>query len=236
MDLSGHGDDLMLYTLSYIKDGNEMVFTQTAKKIEAGKPYLIVIHQGELELLGHSPLCVTPDEGVRVYDWTNREQPLGWWRGTLTKIESADAAEMMAYSLQSVGDFRRIRPDTPWAWWGAFRSMYCPDELPLAADGTTPINRLFINKGTFGGFGGNTPDITFEGDTEIQDGTGIEEVKNEKMKNEKWADAFYNLSGQMVNGTPRLQSRLGAKASEKWSNGKLPKGVYINNGKKRVIK
>ena len=160
MDLSEHVDDLTLYTLSYIKDGSEMVFTQTEKKIEAGKPYLIVMHQGELELLGHSKLITTADEGVRVYDWTNREQLLGWWRGTLTKIESADAAEMMAYALQSVGDFRRIRPDTPYAWWGAFRSMYCPDELP----GT---NRFTIDKGTFGGFGGNTPDITFEGDAEI---------------------------------------------------------------------
>jgi len=37
----------------------------------------------------------------------------------------------------SVGDFRRIRPDTPQAWWGAFRSMYCPDELPAT-------NRLTI--------------------------------------------------------------------------------------------
>ena len=159
MDLSGR-DDLMLYTLSYIKDGGEMVFTQTEKKIESDKPYLIVIHQDELELLGHSKLITTASEGVRVYDWANREQPLGWWRGTLTKIESADAAAMMAYALQSVGDFRCIRPDTPQAWWGAFRSMYCPDELPARG-------RLTRGKGTFGGFGAGTPDITFEGDAVI---------------------------------------------------------------------
>ena len=50
----------------------------------------------------------------------------------------------------------------------------------------------------------------------------------------KGEGVIYNLSGQMVNGTPRLQSRLGAKASEKWSkeNGKLPRGIYIMNGKK----
>ena len=206
MDLTGR-DDLMLYTLSYIKDGNEMVFTQTAKKIEAGKPYLIVIHQGELELLGNGKLAVTADEGVRVYDWTNREQPLGWWRGTLTKIESADAAEMMAYSLQSVGDFRRIRPDTPWAWWGAFRSMYCPDELPAT-------NRLTINKGTFGGFGGNTPDITFEGDAEILDGTGIKSIDNGQLIID---NCWYTIDGRKLDGKPTM------------------KGVYVIDGRKVVI-
>jgi hypothetical protein len=211
MDLSGHGDNLMIYTLSYIKDGSEMVFTQTAKKIEAGKPYLIVIHQGELELLGHSKLITTASEGVRVYDWENREQPLGWWRGTLTKIESADAAEMMAYALQSVGDFRRIRPDTPQAWWGAFRSMYCPDELPST-------NRFTINKGTFGGFGGQTPDITFEGDAEIDDATGIETVHSSEFIVHSEAGAWFSIDGRRLSDKP---SRA---------------GVYIYNGKKHIIK
>ena len=214
MDLSDRRDDLMVYTLSYIKDGSEMVFTQSAKKIEAGKPYLIVIHKGELELLGHSKLITTASEGVRVYDWANREQPLGWWRGTLTKIESADAAAMMAYALQSVGDFRRIRPDTYWAWWGAFRSMYCPDALPAT-------NKFTINKGTFDGFGGQTVTVTFEGDAEIPDETtGIRSIDNSQLTIDNWAGAWYDLQGRRV------------------ANGQNPKakGLYINNGRKTVIK
>ena len=214
MDLSDRRDDLMVYTLSYIKDGSEMVFTQSAKKIEAGKPYLIVIHKGELELLGHSKLITTASEGVRVYDWANREQPLGWWRGTLTKIESADAAAMMAYALQSVGDFRRIRPDTYWAWWGAFRSMYCPDVLPAT-------NKFTINKATFDGFGGQTVTVTFEGDAEIPDETtGIRSIDNSQLTIDNWAGAWYNLQGRRV------------------ANGQKPKakGLYINNGRKTVIK
>jgi hypothetical protein len=168
------------------------VFTQTAKKkIEAGKPYLIVIHKGELELLGQSLLTVTADEGVRVYDWANREQPLGWWRGTLTKIESGDAAAMMAYALQDEGDFRRIRPDTPYAWWGAFRSMYCPDELPAT-------NRFTINKGTMGGFTDLPVIVTLEGD----------------------AGAWYDLQGRRIANSQKPKA----------------KGLYINNGRKTVIK
>ena len=209
MDLTGR-DDLMVYTLSYIKDGKEMVFTQTPRKIEAGKPYLIVIHKGELELLSRSKLITTADEGVRVYDWANKEQPLGWWRGTLTKIESADAAAMMAYALQSVGDFRRIRPDTYWAWWGAFRSMYCPDALPAT-------NKFTINKGTFDGFGGQTVTVTFEGDAEIPDETtSLREISNEELVIRNYD--YYTLDGRKLSGKPTRA------------------GVYINNGKKVVIK
>lgn len=209
MDLTGN-DNLTVWTLSYIKDGSEMVFTQTSKKIEAGKPYLIVISQSELELLGHSKLTTTAGEGVRVYDFTDREQPLGWWRGTLTKIESADAADMMAYALQKVGDFRRIRHDTPYAWWGAFRSMYCPDELP----GT---NKFTINRGAFNGLGGQTVTISFEGDAEIEDTTtGITITNYPNLTNE--AGAWYDMLGRRLSGKP------------------LRAGVYINNGIKSVIK
>ena len=221
MDLSGR-DDLMVYTLSYIKDGKEMVFTQTAKKIEAGKPYLIVIHEGELELLGSGKLAETASEGVRVYDWENREQPLGWWRGTLTKIESADAAAVMAYALQSVGDFRRIRPDTPYAWWGAFRSMYCPDELPAT-------NRFTINKGTFDGFGGQIVNVSFEGDAEIPDdgATGITFTNDTNLQLDEVNsdDAWYDLSGRRIS-VPSVSP----------ASSVLPKGVYIHKGHKTVIK
>ena len=48
---------------------------------------------------------------------------------------------------------------------------------------------------------------------------------------------IYDLSGrQMVNGTPQLQSRLGSRESEKSSNGKLEKGIYIMDGRKVLIK
>ena len=60
----------------------------------------------------------------------------------------------------------------------------------LSARCTAPTNclrrgRLTSGKGTFGGFGAGTPDITFEGDAEIEDGTGIKEVEivNSKLSN-----------------------------------------------------
>ena len=130
---------------------------------------------------------------------------------------------MMAYALQSVGDFRRIRPDTYWAWWGAFRSMYCPDELPAT-------NKFTINKATFDGFGGQTVTVTFEGDAEIPDETtGIRSIDNGQFSQrecgdartiDNWAGAWYDLQGRRV------------------ANGQKPKakGIYIYKGKKQVIK
>ena len=46
---------------------------------------------------------------------------------------------------------------------------------------------------------------------------GIEEIQNSKFKIQN-GEAIYDLSGRMVNS--------------QWSNGKLPKGIYIINGKK----
>ena len=132
MDLIPYANNLSLYSLNYIKDGKEMIFIENEPYIKAGMPYLLVIHQGELELLSADvTLISTPDKGHRVYDWETKEKELGWWTGTFTKLENAEAAAVMAYALQqATGDFRRITTDTPEASLGAFRAMYYPDELP----------------------------------------------------------------------------------------------------------
>ena len=53
---------------------------------------------------------------------------------------------------------------------------------------------------------------------ELSIGTGVEEVRSEEVKSEKWADAWYSLDGRRLSGKP---SRA---------------GVYIYNGKMCVIK
>lgn len=55
----------------------------------------------------------------------------------------------------------------------------------------------------------------------LANATDIGEIKNEQLRMNNVDGVIYNLNGQMVNG--------------KWSNGKLPKGIYIVGGKK-VIK
>ena len=66
--------------------------------------------------------------------------------------------------------------------------------------------------------------------------TGISMNEELRMKDGECATAIFDISGrQIANGSPRLQSRLGAKASEKSPSRKLPKGIYIVNGKKKVV-
>jgi hypothetical protein len=98
--------------------------------------------------------------------------------------------------------------------------MYCPDELPAT-------NKFLINKGTFGGFGGQTGNVTFEGDAEI-DGTGIESIHNSQFIIHNEEDAVYDLSGRKINSQSSKFKVQGSKF-----NG-LKKGIYIVNGRKVV--
>jgi hypothetical protein len=97
--------------------------------------------------------------------------------------------------------------------------MYCPDELPVT-------NRFTINKGTFDGFGGQIVNVSFEGDAEIPDvgATGITttNLQIDEVNSDK---ALYDLSGRRIS-VPSVSS----------ASSVLPKGVYIYNGRKLVVK
>ena len=58
----------------------------------------------------------------------------------------------------------------------------------------------------------------------IEMGTGISEVKNERVKSEKYDDVIYDLSGRKINSQFSI------------FNSQFPKGLYIVNGKKVAIK
>ena len=62
---------------------------------------------------------------------------------------------------------------------------------------------------------------------------GIQEVKNERMKSEKWDGAVYDLSGRKVNGQ-RTARHSGTLDPSRMDKGQWTKGVYIVNGKKFI--
>ena len=64
----------------------------------------------------------------------------------------------------------------------------------------------------------------------IEMGTGISEVKNDRVKSEKYDDAIYDLSGRKVN----VQFSTGTLTGTGTNNPQLPKGIYIQNEKKRA--
>ena len=229
MDLVPYMDSLTLYTLSYIRDGKEMVFTENLPYLFAGKPYLIVMRQGELELLSHDVMLTDTPSEEQVLDWNDHDREMGWWRGTLTKIDNAEATWQMAYALQSEGDFRRITTDSPEAMWEGFRAMYCPNELPMEADGVTQVNKLLIMKGVLFPNGDIDDYVTnfdptlFMGDADIPDSTtAIKTMSDGRSKMEdgrsKMEDVWHTIDGRKFQGKP------------------TQKGVYINKGRKVVIK
>ena len=221
---------------------NNYVFTfaKTSPEMKAGMPYLVVVEEGTVSLNANAVVIHdTPSDGVPIYEIDDQDlvtdHLMGYWRGTFQKIESADAAAMFAYGLQSVGDFRRIRPDTPWAWFDSFRSLFCA-AVPEGADPTVcplPSNRYTI--GLIRELGGDAdehgplpfPVDNFEGDTDIPDDiVGIHSIDHSPLTIDHSAgNGWYDLQGRrMDNG--------------QWSmvNGQLKKGVYINNGHSIIIK
>ena len=218
MDLAPYMDSLKLYTLSYIRDDKEMVFTENVPYLFAGKPYLIVMRQGELELLSRDVMLTDTPSEEPVLDWDDHDREMGWWRGTFTKIDNTEATWEMAYALQSAGDFRRITTDIPEAVWKGFRAMFCPNVLP-------DTDKYTILKGVLfpGGGGDEYEDYTtsfdptlFMGDADIPDSTtGIKTMSDGRSKME---DVWHTIDGRKLQGKP------------------TQKGVYINKGRKVVIK
>lgn len=209
----------------YFANKNKKVFTfsNADPHLEPGHAYVIVVNSDEITLNTQDvPVACEPFETWEVYDGEGGDESTGIWRGTFSKIESADAAAMYAYSLQSDGYFKRIRPDTPQAWWGAFRAMFCaaapegsdPAVSPLGTNWFWPVFQKWVA-------GGNDddnpvldfPSNSFEGDTDIPDDpSGIMHIIREDGTHQ-----YFDLQGRKIQSPPA-------------------KGVYIHNGKTLIIK
>lgn len=204
------------YARSFDAEKGELIFIREMMPVlDAGKAYLLKVGRGSFNIHADGVELIDKAlEGEPVMDMSTEDyNVLGYWRGTLTKIESADAAAVMAYSFQGDGKFKRIRPDTPQAWWGAFRGMYCPIALP-STNVLTPVFMLDANGDGIGDEELPLPD-GFDGDTDIPDDIdGIKTVNSQGAA----LDQFHDLSGRRVNGKP------------------TQKGLYINNGKKIIVK
>lgn len=224
-------NDFQLYRLYAINPNTkQMVFRQeAATMIFAGEPYLVVINNRVLKLQANrvemidevwDPLPV----GIVVNGEVDPENVVGQWCGSLRKIESVRAAEMRAYALQSAGDFRRIRPDTPEACWNAFRSMFCADD-----DMESNKYGIEYQHSDEEGYGGDEnleegplPDVdnlSFVGDADIPDDseTGIRPQTIVTIDADG-TERYFDLSGRLLNGKPNS------------------KGLYIKNGKKYIKK
>ena len=68
----------------------------------------------------------------------------------------------------------------------------------------------------------------------IEMGTGISEMENDRVKNEKYDDAIYDLQGRKINSQLSTVNAEGVASGtrERSGNSQLKNGIYIQNGKK----
>lgn len=204
------------YTLNAVKDNKEFIFISD-DDLKPGKPFLLVVKEGEVTLKANNVL-IDKGEGkaIDVRKWGDEDVIVGQWRGTYRKFSNAEAAEMLAYALQSVGDFRRIRTSMPNSWWGEFRSMFCAKEF-------TGNNRYLVTyeRQGVGGDGDDEEGLVpfeadeFEGDAVINDEDGIHSVIRTIDGDD--STRYFDLQGRQLNNKPN-------------------RGVYIENGKKYLRK
>lgn len=210
-----------LYELVFVNDNYEFVFNgATPIKIKAGMPYLVVVDSAFISLNGKNVVTQAipeqdEDDGVVYPDfesWQNRENGVGWWRGTYSPIENEEATQQHLFALSSDGKWNSFNNDTeahrstriP-----TFRAYYLPKTFTDYRDYTTKFTLLE---------GGGDPDDSwlrlpdsYEGDVENGGATAIQPTIH--TIDADGTHTYYDLQGRKLQGKPTR------------------KGVYIYNGK-----
>ncbi len=247
-DVEASTDGFMkLYTMDYIDEERRcFAFTDHEYVMHnnpvAGVPYLLQMISGQFQAIGHDTQVlkepVVDDINLSVL-YYNTGTVAGTFAGTFRRIGNEDAANRLLYTLNS-GKWCRIRDDEARyrnAWVGAFRAFYAPEVEP-----EYNTYKTYYIAEPQGGFGtGGTIYVSFPSpywatDTDFtgydfdDDETGINSIgqmDNLQLDNLR-ADAVYDLQGRKI---APLGGPQGAS-----SNHQLPKGMYINNGKKIIVK
>ena len=209
------------FQLMAVTDKREFVFRDNFSYIMAGVPAVVVVNKGEYSLEAEDAYVVaTPTSGGdvnTVYDTLNGAinmtgTQMGWWRGTFQTIANEEGTERHLFGMSN-GTWKIIRNDTE-----AYRTGYIPPFRaffePLEFDGYMGAytSRFIYNNSFFKG------GATMQFDSDLpgyDDSSGINPVIHTIDRN--GTDRYYDLQGRQLSGKPA-------------------KGVYINNGKKIVIK
>ena len=215
----------------------------------AAYPYMLLIREGQFQFKAHDTEVVTTNElqqqeedflPVPTVDFYDSGVTAGTWQGTFTRINNEEAALLNAYALDTSGKWYRIRNDEGRyrnSWIAPFRAFFVPGDTPL------PYNTYrsdYIEEPQ--GDGEDDSDMKtiyhefpadeYFSETDFSnyedDATGIFSPTPDydgQAANGKWYTLDGRCVGESVDGDP--QSPLPPL---------LPKGIYLHNGKKVVIK
>lgn len=211
-------EDVKVYRLHEIDLENKVFqFTNEFPFLVAGEPYVIVITKGSIAPTGKNVTIVsTPKEPQKVLT-VDESKSVGRWAGTFKRINAEEGIKLNAYGMRDDGTFQRYRDD-----YKGYETRYIPMfrgyfEMiePTGVNGYI-IKYLHTENGAESGNETDFPTDDYEGYADIPDDeTAIRPVI--QTIDGDGTSHYYDLQGRPLNGKPN-------------------KGVYIQNGKKIIIK
>ena len=228
---------IKFYQLSFVDDYyKQFVFTPIADIAKAGQAYLVVVEQGDVSLNAYNVALtaepVNDNERTAVNDYGNwffndNLTKVGQWVGNFKSISATEADGKNMHCLLEDGSWVRFTSeDNPDAKLNAFRGYYLADTPAESAARRAPtaqnkrFHTLFSNAGVANVSDANVPDalnILYDADipTPLADATGINPII--QTIEADGTSRYFNLQGRMLNGKPI-------------------KGLYIEDGRKVIIK
>ena len=218
-ELLGSNADFTIYSKAEITQNGELLFTQEMLPFfYPGNAYLIVVNEGTLRLQEEAVTLTAEakeaddDSNAVLLNYVD-EQIAGYWLGSLKTIGHDEAVSRRAFTLMGDGSFQRITDGNPTWQWPAFRAMFCAKPNIIAQ--VLPTKYQLDSNGEEDENRSLPAPGSYQGDNEGE-ATGIAPVIHtiDRDGTERWFD----LNGRQLEGKP------------------TKKGVYINKGKKTVVK
>ena len=224
-----------VYQMQYVDTTyNQFIFHEMPDNLlEAGKPYMIIINQGEILFNAiDAKMTNKVADGTPVYDFTDwwynsGKTEVGTWNGTFDTVTGSGEE----YALQDNGVWERltsplwINPLRAYVrssnakWWDHFRQN--PDTYFNGQQGVTSqtgniVTRFYQQVGDGNGEVTEMPNLYYLGDINGSETTGVIAPTIHTIDRDGTHN-YYDLQGRRLNGKP-------------------DKGIYIINGKKHVAR
>ena len=212
---------------------NQFIFHEMPNNLmEAGKPYMIVVSQGEIQFNAvDAKMTSKVAEGTPVYDFANwwynvEKSEVGTWNGTFDSVTGSG----MEFSLRDDGVWERMSSDfwiKPFrAYFNANNDMewyyrqnpntYVNEQQNATSLTESIVTRFYQQDADGNGEVTEIPGLFYLGDINGSETNGIVAPTIHTIDRDGTHN-YYDLQGRRLNGKPN-------------------KGIYIENGKKHVAR
>ena len=206
-------EEILVYKLLEIDtEKKEFIFTNDFPILKAGEPYILVFNKGALTFNGKNILVKEVPMEPQIVKNTDRTKELGYWCANFRKLTNEELVEHKAYVIQKNGTFElfeKIYASRPYV--NPFRAYFSAIE-PIGS--VYKIKFIQTENGEETGEETDFPADEFDSDCDIDEATGIHTMSEGRSKKE---EVYFDLQGRKLSGKPN-------------------KGLYIQNGKKIIIK